>query len=472
MPLWTYGTITLSFKKGDKIVKQNETLKLKVKRLGINGEGIAFYKKTIVFIDGALPKEDVLVQITQRHPRYMKAKLLRVLTPSRDRVTPACPYFNDCGGCQLQHLAYQKQLDYKKDVIAQSLQRFKPQGWESFPLYDTIGMEEPYHYRNKLQYQIRTWRSTAKMGLFKENSHDVVSIDRCLVQDPLTTKIANVCFQLIKKYHLSIYDEKKHRGLVKTLMVRIGQKTKEAQAVLITTEEKWPRMEGFIHDLKKQCPEVVSIMQNINHDKTSLIMGERTILRDGKEAIEEKLDDITFNLSARAFFQLNPSQTEKLYAEVRKALNASKDDVVVDAYCGVGTIGLSLASSVKYVYGMDTIPAAIEDANLNAKRLGFDNTHYEVGAAEDVLPQWLDNDLKPTAIVVDPPRTGLDDALLQSLRKHRIQKLVYVSCNASTLAKDLTQLTDLYNVNYIQSVDMFPQTARVEAVVSMTLKDK
>lgn len=452
-------------------MSQQELLKLKVKRLGINGEGIAFYKKTIVFIPGALPKEEVLVTIKERKKRYMNAKLIRVLKASPDRVTPPCPYYNDCGGCQLQHLSYQKQLDYKKDVIAQSLQRFKPAGFEEMEIRDTIGMDEPFYYRNKLQFQLRTWKATVKMGLFKENSHEVVAIDQCMVQDPLTTKIANTCFKLIKKYHLSIYDERRHRGLVKTLMVRIGKQTKEAQVVLITTDKKWPRHEAFIHELVKTCPEVVSVMQNINADKTSLVMGDVTLHRYGKEAIVEKLDDIQFHLSARAFFQLNPTQTEKLYREVRNALHVSQDDIVVDAYCGVGTIGLSLAPYVKYVYGMDTIPAAIEDAKENAKQLGFDNTHYTVGAAEDVLSTWLDGDLKPTAIVVDPPRTGLDDVLIDSLLKHRIPKLVYVSCNASTLARDLVRLVEAYDVHYIQSVDMFPQTARVEAVVSLTLKN-
>lgn len=447
-----------------------QTLKLKVKRLGINGEGIAYFKKTIVFIPGALPKEEVLVKITKNKKNFMEAQLLKILKASKDRSQPFCPIYETCGGCQLQHLKYSKQLTYKEDIIKQALKRFKPQGYENFEVRSTLGMKSPIAYRNKLQFQIRENQSQLKMGLFKPDSHQLVDIADCPIQDPLTQKIANVCLKLFKKYHIRGYNEKTHQGLMKTLMVRVGKKTKEAQVVFITTEKKIPRLQYIINDLIKECPNIVSIMQNINHKKTSLIMGEETICHYGKSFIDEKLDDLTFHLSARAFFQLNPVQTEVLYDQVRKALKLQENDVVIDAYCGVGTIGLSLASTARHVYGMDTIEAAIKDARQAAKLLDINNTTYEVGAAEDLLPKWLDDDIKPNAIVVDPPRTGLDKKLIQALLKHKIPKLVYVSCNASTLARDLVSLVQDYDVNYIQSVDMFPHTARVEAVVSLQLR--
>ena len=448
----------------------DKTLKLKVKRLGINGEGIAFYKRTIVFIPGALPKEEVLVKIIKKQKNFMSAQLLRILKPSKERITPSCPYYEQCGGCQLQHLAYHAQLKYKTSIIQQALAKFKPVGFENIKVYDTLGMDMPYHYRNKLQFPIRMQKQQITMGLFKENSHTLVPIDKCLVQIPLTQNIANECLRLIKKYHLSIYDERKHQGLVKTVMVRVGKKTNEAQVVIVTTENKWPRKEAFIQELTKQFPEIVSIVQNINPNKTSLIMGEKSICHFGKPAIQEVLDDVTFDLSSRAFFQLNPSQTEVLYHEVRKALNANKEDIVIDAYCGVGTIGLSLAKKVKAVYGMDIIVEAIENANYNAKLSHIENAHYVAEKAEVILPKWLENGIKPTALVVDPPRTGLDKKMIETLKKHPIEKLVYVSCNPSTMARDLVELVRDYHVNYIQSIDMFPQTARVEAVVSLTRK--
>lgn len=450
----------------------SNTLKLKVKRLGINGEGIAFYKRTIVFIPGALPTEEVLVKIVKKQPKFMSAQLLRIIKPAKERVTPPCPHYNQCGGCQLQHLSYNAQLQFKKDIIQQALTKFKPKGYENFTLYDTIGMPEPYHYRNKLQYQVRNQNNQPTMGLFKENSHTLIPIDDCLVQIPLTQQIANECLRLIKKYHLSIYNERKHQGLVKTVMVRIGQKTNEAQVTLITTENKWPRKEAFIYDLTKKFKNIVSVTQNINPDKTSLIMGDKVICHFGKSSIQEQLNGVVFDLSTRAFFQLNPTQTEVLYHEVFKALNATQDDIVIDAYCGVGTIGLSLAKQVKAVYGMDIIDDAIENAKYNATLSDIHNAHYVTGAAEEVLPQWINEGIKPSAMVVDPPRTGLDDKLINTIKQQSIQKLVYVSCNISTMARDLVKLVEYYDVNYIQSVDMFPQTARVEAVVSLTRKQK
>jgi 23S rRNA (uracil-5-)-methyltransferase RumA len=251
-------------------------------------------------------------------------------------------------------------------------------------------------------------------------------------------------------------------------MVRIGIETGETQLVFITNSPKLPQKNALIREINQRLPEVVSIMQNVQSKKTSLIMGEDTMHLWGKEAIEEHLNGLIFDLSARAFFQLNPKQTSVLYNEAIKALNITENETVVDAYCGVGTIGLSIADKAKEVRGMDIIPQAIEDAKRNAKRMGYENTHYETGTAEDLLPKWLNEGFSPDSIVVDPPRTGLDDKLLQAILKHTPKKLVYVSCNVSTLAKDLKKLSTVFKVDYLQSVDMFPQTARCEVVAKLT----
>lgn len=451
--------------------EQSKPIRLTIKKLGINGEGIGYFKKTIVFVPGALPKEEVLVKITKKRPNFIEGKLIKVLKPSPNRIEPACPHYNDCGGCQLQHLNYKAQCDFKVDVIRQSLQKFKPEGYQTYQLRPTIGMDTPWHYRNKLQFQVRSQHNHLALGLYKENSHQLIDLTDCLVQDELTQSLLNRIRNLISLHHLQPYNERKHQGWLRTIMIRVGQKTGEAQLVLITTKERFPQKNAFIRDIRQNCPEIVSIIQNINNAKTSLIMGDRELVLWGKEAIDEKLDELTFHLSARAFFQLNPAQTEVLYAEARKAIEACQDDIIIDAYCGVGTIGLSLASHVKAIYGMDIIPAAIDDAKKNAQQMNLTNTHYEVGKAEDWIPQWLNKGIKPTGIIVDPPRTGLDETLLKTLIKHRIPKLVYVSCNPSTLARDLKELSRIYQVQYIQSVDMFPQTARVEAVVSLRLKN-
>lgn len=451
-------------------LKEGQSISLKIKRLGINGEGIGYYKKAIVFVPGALPKEDISAKITKVAPRFVEAQLTKIIKSAPERVVPPCPVYEECGGCQLQHLAYPAQLTFKKDLLKQALNKFKPRNFEKYPLRKTIGMKNPWNYRNKAQFQLRKIDGEIEAGLYQADSHHLVPIDDCLVQQPATTKVMNALVELLNKYQLPIYNERKNSGIFRTLMVRVGIKTNEVQVVFITQSKKFPQKHVLIDEITQQLPEVVSIMQNVQNKRTSIVMGDETIHLWGKESIEEKINEVTFDLSPRAFFQLNPEQTEVLYNEAIKALDLQENETVVDAYCGVGTIGLSLAKKAKEVRGMDIIPAAIEDAKLNAERLGFTNTHYEVGTAEELLPKWLQAGFKPDAIVVDPPRTGLDQKLLKAIMKQPPKKMVYISCNVSTLAKDLVDLAKVFEIDYLQSVDMFPQTARCEAVVKLTRK--
>ena len=315
-------------------------------------------------------------------------------------------------------------------------------------------MDEPWHYRNKAQFQLRKNKQTQKIeaGLYEANSHQLVPITDCLVQEPRTQKVMNTVVQLLNKFDAPIYDERTNSGIFRTIMVRIGVKTGELQVVFITRSKKFPQKNAMIREINERLPEVVSIMQNVQAQKTSLVMGDETIHLWGKEAIEEQINEVTFDLSPRAFFQLNPQQTELLYGEGIKALDVQPNETIVDAYCGVGTIGLSVAKQAKEVRGMDTVPQAIADAKKNAERLGYHNTRYEVGTAEQVLPKWLNEGFQPDGIIVDPPRTGLDNALIQSLLKYPPKKLVYISCNVSTLARDLVNLSKKFKIEYLQSV--------------------
>lgn len=447
------------------VLKQR--IPLKIKRMGINGEGIGFYKKTLIFVPGALKGEEVFCQISSVRRNFAEAKLLKINKKSKNRVDPACSIYKECGGCQIMHLQYDKQLEFKTDIIRQALMKFKPEGYENYEIRKTIGMSEPGHYRAKLQFQVRSFGGNVKAGLYAQGTHRLIDIKDCLVQDRLTQEMINRVAELLGKYKLPIYNERKIAG-VRTVMIRRAQASGEVQLIFITSKRL--DFDDVVIELVREFPELKTVAVNINASKTSDIYGQITEVIWGQESINEEVLDYGFSLSPRAFYQLNPKQTQILYSEAVKALDVKEDDDLIDAYCGVGTIGLAFAGKVKSVRGMDIIPEAIQDAKENALHMGFTNTHYEAGKAEDIIPRWYSEGFRANALIVDPPRTGLDDKLLNTILKMPPEKMVYVSCNTSTLARDLVTLTKVYHVHYIQSVDMFPHTARTEAVVKLQRK--
>ncbi len=449
-------------------LKVKQRIPLKIKRMGINGEGIGFYKKTLVFVPGALKGEDIFCQITAVKRNFAQARLLTINKKSKFRVEPECPIYQKCGGCQIMHLRYDKQLEFKDDLIAQSLKKFKPVGYEKFEIRHTLGMEVPYHYRAKLQFQTRFFKGNVKAGLFEEGSHRLVDIKDCFVQDKLTQTIINRVAELLAKHHIPIYDERKVAG-IRTVMIRKAKATGQVQIIFITSRDVF--LAPLIKQLTAEFEAIKGIAVNFNRSKSSEIYGGKTEVIWGDADISEEVLDYHFSLSPRAFYQLNPEQTQVLYSQAVAALDVTEDDHVIDAYCGVGTIGFAFAGKVKSVRGMDIIPEAIEDAKKNAQRMGFDNTYYEAGRAEDIIPKWYKEGYRADALIVDPPRTGLDDKLLDTILKYQPAKMVYVSCNTATLARDLVKLSKVYDVHYIQSVDMFPHTARTEAVVKLSKRD-
>ena len=306
-------------------------------------------------------------------------------------------------------------------------------------------------------------------GLYGMNSHQLVNIDQCVVQHPKTNKAVGTVKKILQRLQIPIYNEKSKKGVVRTIVARFGIQTGELQIVLITATKDLPKKEQIVDEIKKRLPEVKSLMQNINGEKTSLIFGEETINLGGNDYIQETLGDLSFELSARTFFQLNPEQTVRLYNEVKKAAELTGKEKVVDAYCGVGTIGLWVADKAAEIRGMDVIPESIEDAKKNAARHGIKHAKYVTGKAEVLLPKWTKEGWTPDVVIVDPPRTGLDGQLLDTILKVKPKKVVYVSCNPSTLAKDIQVLSKKYKVEYMQPVDMFPQTSHVECVVKLIL---
>lgn len=451
-------------------VQVKQTFPLTIKRLGINGEGVGYFKKQVVFVPGALPGEEVVVEATKVQPKYAEAKIKKIRKRSEFRVQPQCPVYEECGGCQLQHLSYDGQLKEKRDIVIQALERHTRLQTDELDIRETIGMDNPWNYRNKSQFQVGQKDGQILAGLYGMNSHHLINIDQCVVQHPKTNKAIGTVKKVLQKLQIPIYNEKSRKGIVRTIVARVGVQTGELQIVLITAKKELPKKEQFVEEIKKRLPEVKSVMQNINGEKTSLIFGNETVHLAGNDFIQETLGDLSFELSARTFFQLNPEQTVKLYNEAKKAAALTGKEKVVDAYCGVGTIGLWVADGAAEVRGMDVIRESIQDAKKNAARHGISHAKYVTGKAETILPKWTKEGWVPDVIIVDPPRTGLDEQLLRTILKVKPKKVVYVSCNPSTLAKDIDVLSKKYKVNYIQPVDMFPQTSNVEVVTRLELK--
>ncbi len=404
---------------------------LTIRRLGVNGHGIGYYKHKVCFVPGALPNEVVVAEVTRVLPRYLEAKIHRIRKKSRDRITPRDKYADIAGGFELENLAYQQQLKFKRQVIIDSLEKFQPYGYRNYDVRPTIAAPEEYGYRNKAQFQVRMVNGKVVAGLYQPNSHTLVDMETCAVQMPRTMETVRAVTKMIEDLQIPVYDEKHNSGIIKTLAVRESWSTGEVQLTFITNSAKLPHKRELLERIEKELPAVVSVMQNVNPGDTPLV----------------------------------------LYEEASKALELDKDDTLIDAYAGIGTIGLSLASRVKAVRGMEIIPEAVADANENAKLNNITNAKYEVGKAEEVLPRWQKEGLNFDALVVDPPRTGLDDQLIKQILKVKPRKFAYVSCGMASLARNLRRLTSVYHVDYIQPIDMMPQTAHCEAVVKLSLRN-
>lgn len=444
---------------------------LTIKRLGINGEGVGFYKRNVVFVKGAIPGEEVTVKLTKVDRKFAEAEILNIRKESEYRQVAPCPVYDECGGCQLQHMSYEAQLLHKRDIVVQALEKYAKDIAATTEIRPMLGMDNPWHYRNKSQFQVRKDGKRVYAGLFAEGTNKLLNINECLVQHPVTSKITVATRKALQKLNITIYDGKNLNGLVRTIVVRTGMRSGETQVCLVTTRHELPHKEELIERIKKIDPSIVSITQNINREKTSLIFGEETIILDGKEAIHEQLGEFAFDLSTRAFFQLNPEQTVHLYDEIKKAAALTGKENVVDAYCGVGTIGMWLAEGAREVRGMDNVDEAIADAKYNARtNEGLQHVRFFPGSADKWLFRWAKEGYRPDVISVDPPRTGLEPGFIKTVLKIKPKRLVYTSCNPSTLARDLQELSKAYKVTYIQPVDMFPQTSHVECVAQLLLK--
>lgn len=458
----TTGTMT-DFKVG-------QVITVTVKRLGINGEGVGYYKRQVIFIPGALPNEVVVAKVTRVERNFAYGELVEIKEVSPHRQKPPCPVYEECGGCQLQHLSYKGQLEVKREIVVEAFKRYT--NLANPHVRETVGMENPWSYRNKAQFQLGMEKGRIITGLYSANTHRLVDLSGCPIQHPKVNEIIQVARYVIEQLGIPVYNERKRTGLIRTLVARVSFETGESQLTIVTRTPELPKAKELILELRYRLPSLTGISQNINPSKTSLVFGPETRLLWGAEKIKERLGDTDYLLSPRAFFQLNPEQTVKLYRLVREAAQLSGQEKVIDAYCGVGTIALWLAPHAKEVRGIEIIEEAVIDARENAKLAGFMHVRFTTGKAEEIMPRWVKEGFIPDVVVVDPPRTGLDRRLMDAIAKVQPKRLVYVSCNPSTLAKDCDFLMKKgFHVDWIQPVDMFPQTAHVECIVRLELKD-
>ncbi|KRN88350.1 23S rRNA (uracil(1939)-C(5))-methyltransferase RlmD [Ligilactobacillus ceti] len=450
-------------------VTKNERLDATIIDLTYQGMGVAKIEDYPLFISGALPGEEVKIHVMKVGKKFGYAKVIKWYKKSPERVEVTGQEYTQTGIAPLQHLSYAGQLAFKKKQVVNLLQKSH---MEHIEVADVLGMDKPYNYRNKAQVPAREYEGELTTGFFRRNSHTFIPLEDSLIQAEKINEIIQKVTAVLRKYHVAPYDEQAHTGVIRNIMVRWGFYSKEAMVVLVTRTKRIPQKAEIVAEIKEACPEVVSIVQNINAAQTNVIMGERNIILAGKEAIKDTLNGLTFEISANSFYQVNPLQTEKLYQKVVEYAGLTGKETVIDAYCGIGTISLNLAQAAKKVYGVEVVPEAIEDAKKNAKLNKLDNVVFEVGKAETKMAEWQSQGMKPDVIVVDPPRKGLDEQFINSAVETAPNKIVYVSCNPATLVRDIQRFEELgYQVTQpILPVDQFPQTPHVECVALLTKK--
>ena len=452
------------------MVEKNKEYILDIINIGYEGEGVAKVDGYPIFIEGAILGEKVKVLIVKAKKSYAYGKILEILESSKDRVEPKCKIYKRCGGCSIQHMDYKKQLDYKFERVKDCISKIG--GLSSELVKYPLGMENPERYRNKVQLPIGIVKGELSIGFYAQRSHNIIDLETCLIQDKIADKVARLTKEWMIEYNISaasidgIFNKS---GLIRHIMIRKGFTTNEVMVVLVSTNEKVPYINEFINKIKDNIEGIKSIILNVNKEETNVILGQKCITLWGEDTITDYIDKFKFNISALSFFQVNPAQTEVLYSKALEYAELTGEETVFDAYCGTGTITLFLSQKAKKVYGVEIIEPAIKNANENAKINNIKNAEFFVGKSEEVIPSLIEKGIKPEVIVVDPPRKGCDIKLLEAIAKVKPDRVVYVSCDPSTLARDLRILEEKgYKTETVQPVDMFPMTSHVENVVKLT----
>jgi 23S rRNA (uracil1939-C5)-methyltransferase len=446
-------------------VIKNKDYEMNIDGLGSKGEGVGRIQGFTVFVEGALTGERVLVKIVKVTKSYAYGKLLHIIQRSPDRVEPRCPHFKACGGCQLQHLSYEGQLKFKTQIVKDALERLGH--LENVTVHPTIGMEDSWHYRNKAQFPVGLVKDKVTLGFYAPRSHNLIGIDNCAIQHSVNEKVIDLVRKFINTYNIPVYEESTHKGIIRHVVTRVGFRSNQLMVIIVTNGEL-SRKEELVSILREGLPGVTSIIQNYQTEKTNVILGRKNVTLWGSDYILDAIGDLKFKISPLSFFQVNPVQTEKLYAKALEYASLTGKEKVIDAYCGIGTISLFLARNAAKVYGVEIIQQAIDDAKENARLNEIENVEFLVGESEVVIPRLAKLGLHADVVVVDPPRKGCDQKLLEAVVEMSPERMVYVSCNPATLARDLKFMSENgYKVEEVQPVDMFPHTSHVECVVLM-----
>ncbi|MBY0064493.1 MULTISPECIES: 23S rRNA (uracil(1939)-C(5))-methyltransferase RlmD [Priestia] len=452
-------------------VEKNEYIDVAFEDLTHDGAGVAKVNGFPIFVQNALPGESGQVKIIKVKKGYAFGKLIKHHTISEQRVEAPCPVYKQCGGCQLQHVSYEGQLQFKQKQVKDVMARIGH--LPDVPVHSTLGMNDPWRYRNKAQVPVAEREGGLVAGFYQQRSHDIINMDACLIQQQANDDVVQAVKSICEKHGVSAYQEQKHKGSLRHIMARYGLVTGEIMVVIVTRTAELPNKKRIIEDIIEAVPNVKSIVQNVNSKRTNVILGNQTNVLWGEEYIYDYIGDVKFAISAKSFYQVNPEQTKVLYDKALEYADLTGEETVIDAYCGIGTISLFLAQKAKKVYGVEIVPEAIEDAKRNAELNGIHNAEFAVGEAEVVIPSWYKQGIKADVIVVDPPRKGCDEALLNTIIDMKPKKVVYVSCGPATLARDLAILEKGgYETVEVQPVDMFPHTTHVECCSLLVRKDK
>lgn len=450
-------------------VKKNERYTLDIIDLSYEGMGVAKIDGYPLFIENALPGERVEVLVVKAGNKFGYGKVEKWLTESPDRQPLKDNRLLRTGIALLAHLNYEQQLLFKQKQVENVMSKIAKM--PEVDILPTIPMENPVGYRNKAQIPVRRIDGRLATGFYKKNSHELVEIEDYYIQDPAIDEAIKRVRDILQRFQVRGYNEAKNEGQIRHIIIRRGHYSHEMMVVLVTRKEKFFKGKEIASIIHEELPEVVSVVQNINEEKTNVILGDKEKVLYGRSYIEDQLLGKTYRISSKSFYQVNTEQTEKLYQTAIEFAALQQEDTVIDAYSGIGTIGLSLADKVKEVYGMELVPEAIEDAQFNALTNKIENAHYEVGKAETVMKKWQDKGIKPSVIVVDPPRKGLDARFITSAIDMEPAKLVYISCNPATFARDAKLFAESgYEVKKVQPVDLFPQTHHVELVALLAPK--